>query len=381
MSLWILEPRDPLAVRDGRPNNGRSESTTLPFPYPGTIAGIVRTRLGSDAHGVFEMGRDLKALLGVGIRGPLLARLDGGLYVRPPRDAVLGAQLRRLIPDKRGLAEGTLVDDAFPGAPLCFASEHAPPAGKSAEPHAWWPWELLARWLATPKELDGKDAGALLCDALPALPLEVRSHVKLTETWTAEDGMLFQTRGLRFTTEALAPLAMAIDVDAEATPGRALRPGIGPCGGERRLARWTLADPSLRLPALPQEVRKALAVKEEACVRVRVVLLTPAIFTAGWRPGSLPGELLGLRHGITPRLVAACVPRPDTLSGWNFATQPQQPKKTRRLVRAGSVYWIDLEGTPDDRVRWADDVMMTNVSDAPQDQLDGFGLAAVGVGS
>jgi CRISPR-associated protein Cmr3 len=88
---------------------------------------------------------------------------------------------------------------------------------------------------------------------------------------------------------------------------------------------------------------------------------------------------LGTRFGIKPVLVAACVPRPETISGWDFAKR--QPKRTRRVVRAGSVYWLDLEGGPDDRVRWAEEVMMSNVSDAPQDRRDGFGLAAVGVGS
>lgn len=376
MSLWTIEPRDPLIVRDGRPNNGRSESATLSFPYPSTIAGLVRTRLGSDEHGAFDPAQDLASLLCAEIRGPLLTRLDdGGLYVSSPRDAVVfGSVLRRLSPVEP--PPGTLFDDAFSGMPVELAPGHSA-AGKPAQSPAWWPWDLFARWLAEPGALDGGDTKALLVNALVELPSEVRSHVKLTDTWTAEDGMLFTTRGLRFMTPAGEPLALAVDVDASKAAGRTLRAGIGPSGGERRLARWAPAT-SLSLPALPEGVRAALAA-ETPSVRVRVVLLTPAIFEEGWKPGSAPGQLLGARCGITPTLVASCVPRPETVSGWDFAKRA--PKATRRLVSAGSVYWLDLAGKPDDRMRWAREVMMTNVSDGEQDRRDGFGLAAVGVGS
>jgi CRISPR-associated protein Cmr3 len=379
MSLWTLEPRDPLVVRDGRPNHGRSESAMLPFPYPGTIAGILRTRLGSDAEGVFDPEQDLPSLLRVAMRGPLLARADGSrLYVAPPRDAVVfGTVPRRLIP-QGALPAGALVDEAFHGEPVRFASGFERVPGKAPPPLSWWPWELMERWLAAPETLDGKDAKDLIGLGLHELPDERRAHVKVADTWTAEDGMLFQTRGLRFTTEAREALALVIDVDEPSAGARALRPGIAPSGGERRLLRWQPAPPALALPVLSDELRAALT-EEVPSVRVRVVLLTPAIFKEGWKPGAEPGQLLGSRAGFTPTLAAACVPRPETISGWDFAKRA--PKKTRRLVRAGSVYWLDLPGAPADRLRWAEELMMTNVSDAPQDRRDGFGLVALGVGS
>jgi CRISPR-associated protein Cmr3 len=71
------------------------------------------------------------------------------------------------------------------------------------------------------------------------------------------------------------------------------------------------------------------------------------------------------------------VPRPETISGWDFETR--RPKASRRLVSAGSVYWLELHGEPDARVGWAREVWMQNVSDEDQDKRDGFGLAVVGV--
>jgi CRISPR-associated protein Cmr3 len=377
VSLWTLEPRDPLVVRDGRPNDGRSESATLPFPYPGTVAGMVRTRIGSDERGVFDTGQDLEALRRVAIRGPLLARPDAGiLYVPRPHDAIVfGGAICRLGPI--GRPEGAIFDDRLRGSPVGLRD--ARPSGKPAKAPAWWPWDLFARWLAEPAGIEGQDAVGALGDCLGALPVEARAHVKLTETWTADEGKLFEVRGLRFSTDRREPhrrepLALAVDVDAA---GRTLRAGIAPGGGERRLVRWEPA-PALLLPPLPGGVRAALEASAPR-VRVRVVLLTPAIFAAGSTPGGGPQQLLGPRCGIKPEPVAACVPRPETISGWDF--EKQRPKRTRRVVPAGSVYWLDLEGAPEDRVRWAEEVMMSNVSDVPQDRHDGFGLAAVGVGS
>lgn len=383
MSLFLLEPRDPLLVRDGRPNEGRGQSVGLPFPHPGTIAGIFRTRIGSDATGVFDTRQDLDALRKVAIRGPLLVRVDDGrIYVPPPRDAVIiNGALRRLAPIPT--PQGAILDEPVVGIGLAKPSEDDPPR-KPAEALAFWPFELFEQWLEDPASLDGTSVSDIFSDALPSLPFESRTHVKLTEMGTAEESMLFETKGLRFVTKSRERLGLLVDINPASSAERSLPTGIAPVGGKRRLAYITIAPERWSLPTLPKKVLTALAA-DTPTVRVRVILLTPAIFRGGFRPGAAEGELLGLREGIQPKLVAACVPRPDAISGWDFAKGT--PKKTRRLARAGSVYWLDLHGTPDHRVRWAEKMMMTNVSDNvgdivsdnEQDRHDGYGLAAIGV--
>lgn len=391
MTMWTIDPRDPLVARDGRPNNGRSESIALPFPYPGTIAGIARTRLGADARGFFEPKQDLDSLRRAAIRGPVLAGMGGGLYVPRPRDVVALETpekvrvLRRLMP--LAPPTGALFDESLDAAGINVVGLRGAASGKAGPIPSWWPWATFERWLSDPNTMDGTEVATGLAGAFFGLSAEGRSHVKLTETWTAEDAMFFQVRGWRLRIEAKnglglssdLALALAFDLDAESTSGRTLRPGVGPCGGKRRLAYWQSA-PSLRLPDLCRGVRDALAA-DVPSVRVRVVLLTPAVFAAGWRPGADPvhKQLLAPRAGVKPTLVAACVPRAETISGWDFAKGG--PKATRRLVSSGSVYWIDLEGAAQDRVTWAEEVMMKNVSDTEQDRRDGFGLAAVGVGA
>jgi CRISPR-associated protein Cmr3 len=102
--------------------------------------------------------------------------------------------------------------------------------------------------------------------------------------------------------------------------------------------------------------------------RARVLLLTPALFAEG----AVPGEIAGAR------VIAAAVGRPQTISGWDMAAGG--PKPTRRMAPAGSVYWVDLSGMSEmRRSDWCAAVHFQSVCSDEQDNLDGFGLAVVGV--
>lgn len=397
MSFWSIEPRDPLVVRDGRPNTRNGESAPLPFPYPSTVAGMIRTRFGTGKDGAFDRSIDLSRLRDVAIRGPLLVHLASSrIFVPHPRDCVILAEpggrksIRALQP--LDLPPGALADEELQGAALIGFPKTGAHPGKPSHPPAFWPWEAFERWLCSTEATP--NANEFLSGALDALPIERRVHVKIGEQSTAEEGMLFEIGGLRFhggpwarkdgeESSAYRPefaMALGVDVDAAGFPDtqRALTPGIGPSGGERRLSYWSEAS-GIKLPHAPPRPVLDFLRKKDSSARIRVILLTPAIFTDGWKPGSGEDQLLAAQHGITVKLVGACVPRSETISGWDF--EHQRPKKTRRIVSSGSVYWLDLHGPPEARVKWATEIMLSNVSDSPQDRKDGFGLAAVGVGS
>ena len=96
MTLWVLEPKDPLIFRDGRafdPVPG-AKALSLSFPFPSTIAGAVRTREGQDVQGRFQEDK-VSYVNTIGVRGPLLVLLDKRtgeierLLVPAPRDAVV----------------------------------------------------------------------------------------------------------------------------------------------------------------------------------------------------------------------------------------------------------------------------------------------------
>lgn len=386
MKLWRITALDPLVVRDGRPNQGRSESATLAFPYPSTMAGVVRTRIGSDERGVFDRSQSLDALLRVELRGPLIERvvpgaaLDDTLLVAAPRDAlIVGAAHERVVRALHPLDESSigeaLMGDGSPGAPVGLdEDEHVDGKVPSNLP-LWWRWRSVARWLAsTPAQTENIPASEWLDGGLRALPRERRMHVALDAQRVARDAMLFSTEGLRFHDgETRCDLALLAAV--QGGPDRPLREGVGPFAGERRTVRWSRRDAAL--PAIPEEIRTHVCAPG-AQARVRVLLLTPTHWTNGSTPDlRVPGQPLGAHDDLGVTLDAALVGRPETISGWD--AHRREPKGTRRLVSAGSVLWLTLHGSAEHRANWLDRVWMQNVSDDEQSRRDGFGLAVVGV--
>ena len=78
MSVWILEPRDPLLVRDGRPFSAEpgARARSLPLPYPSVTAGCWRTLKGkNNPEGFFDVSL-VEPLLKESITGPLLVELS-----------------------------------------------------------------------------------------------------------------------------------------------------------------------------------------------------------------------------------------------------------------------------------------------------------------
>ena len=384
MTAWTITPRDPLLTRDGRPNIGRSQSRTLPFPYPSSVAGVVRTRLGTDPDRGFALADRLADLLRVSLKGPLL--WDGtDLQFPAPRDVVVfrgqkGFELAPLVPER---VHDAVFDDDLPAtAEWCLPVMRPLRDEKPAtDAPAFWTWDCMRQWLVRPAD---ERCSVDISKGMRTLPRESRVHVALGPTETAVEGMLFSTAGLRFSGTAasqpesdswrcLSSCALWLEVDTpSAMADRALAPGFGPMAGERRIALW---EPSPQgCPDVPEEV--ANHIESGSSALVRVILATPGIFASGWHPQWLLAAPDG--SGLSVKLIAACVGRAETVSGWDLATG--RPKPTRRLAPSGSVYWLELSGAAAERRRWLASIWMSNVSDAAQDRTDGFGLALVGVG-
>ena len=91
-----------------------------------------------------------------------------------------------------------------------------------------------------------------------------------------------------------------------------------------------------------------------------------------------------LGGGVKATVRAACVQRPEIVSGWDLAydngpgKKKGRPKPTRRLAPAGSVYFVELTGAKEDVARWCDTTWLAPVSDTDQERRDGFGLAFLG---
>jgi len=377
MNTWIIEPRDPLIVRDGRPFGPTpgARAASLSFPFPSTTTGGIRTRDGLDADGRFESSQ-IERVKQIAVRGPLLVELDSttgdiAQWLAPaPADALLldveprdpaKAVLKRLVP----LQLPSQASTNLPGGLSLVGMPKPDPRKPCGKAPRYWKWDLFEQWLLNPQ-----DEEVTLADLGHNGPVpEERMHVSIQrETQTAAEGALFQTRGLEFTRTKDKKLTEAIRLGlAVATDAANLKPGIAPLGGERRLVHWRRSGQSL--PSCPDALRADI-VKLRHC---RIVLLTPAHF----RNGSQPSWLVSSRGGVTPSLQAIAISRPQVVSGWDF--ENNKPKPTRRLAPAGTTLFLKLDGDDDAIKRWIEATWMCCVSDEEQDRRDGFGLAVLGV--
>lgn len=399
MSIWLIEPRDPLIVRDGRPfePNPGARAATLPFPLPSTIVGGLRHKAGL-VSGAFDRTA-ITRVRGLTLRGPLLAELndDTGAITQflfpAPADALI------LDPDTQPTGEPHvrvqhLAPRSLPGSPTTnqpdklglIAPQTRVPNKVSGKAPRFWHQDAFTAWLTAPAE----DATSPLIEVgLGALVNDARTHVSvLPETQTAREGALFQTQGLEFTWRNWAAqerheqfltrrfaLAAAFEDGAHPYTPAHFTGGIAPLGGERRLMRWSTTNTTLPQP--PDGLFDALI----AARRARVILLTPAVFglTSQEHPGKHAAyrpPLQWVRGGVTATLRAAAVPRLQVVSGWDM--EVGKPKQTRRLAPAGAVYFIEWPAGAD-VLAWLNATWMQNVSADEQDRRDGFGLAAIGV--
>jgi CRISPR-associated protein Cmr3 len=407
MAIWIIEPHDPLIVRDGRPfgPDPGARASSLPFPFPSTTAGGVRTRAALDDNGFFkftddqnqpEVQKQLNRLKQLPVRGPLLVQLtvDGRdiasdqWLVPAPRDALLfptgpaatgkpSALLQQLVPLQ--LPEHAQTDFDQQGLMLVGQSSYDERKPLNEAPHYWY-WKTFQTWLRNPSSLNG--TVQRLAELGQIGPLrEQRLHVSIdADKEVAKDGMLFETSGLEFTTpgkggqrlKGAQRLALAIVVDdSEQFIPRA---GLAGFGGERRIVSWHKS--SADLPSCPSELEQTI-ITNKAC---RLFLLTPAYFEEGYRPTWLLTE--AANHGVTVRLKAIAIQRPQVASGWDLALR--KPKPSRRLALAGTVLFLSLEGTDTAISNWIKNMWIQCISDNDENgqaRNDGFGLAVFGIWS
>jgi len=398
----LIQPRDPLIVRDGRPFSAfpGAKARGYRFPPPQTIAGAVRGRIGSYCgYESDEAWRNLQST--VAIRGPLLYDLKAQKPLFPaPLDALLLARKEEVGPcEGRNpkveyrlyrLAPGEIEHEALTDLPEpltkpVMAPEDTP-KDKPASMPAFWHKDAYFKWLlGRPEKHEAVEAPEEL--GIHGPQNEYRTHVKITpETQTAEESMLFETSGLEFLyskgSTAQNQLSqvreLALWVHVEGTPPEdcpsafqeALQ-GVFPLGGERRLTLWQRgAQTPTWFDEPPKELLNAIKETRQA----RLLLLTPADFNL---PGNSAPFLPEDGHFGGAKVIAAAVGRPLTVSGWDLLDG--KPKPSRRLAPAGSVYFVDLAEVSDIDA-WVMDHWMKVLAEQPdQSRRDGYGLVVTGV--
>lgn len=380
MNEWLIVPRDPLIFRDGKPFTATpgERANSMPFPYPSTVAGAVRTRSGTNPQTGFDTSR-VNELLGKTVHGPILVELDSESsitehYFPAPADALLVEANDDQHIYRFALAPITLSEKNFTDLSGLFlvAPRRQIKNKPSKNAPRFWKWSELVGWLLEAKDssepFDSQQLG------LDVLPLDRRTHVSIDPLIQAsQGGALFQTSGLEFTRAVLDDdhriknthsLGLALETDA------ALTPGMGFLGGERRVAQWQKTTNAMPNTDKLSDIKAQIKMDK----RCRLFLATPAYFSKGHLP-----EYLETKFGA--KVVAVASPRYQTISGWDYS-KPNggEPKPTRRLVPAGSVYFLDLSEVKDIDT-FFDSVWLKTISDNEQFRRDGFGLALLGAWS
>ena len=394
----LLRPRDPILLRDGRPFSAEpgARARTLPWPLPHTLAGALRTHVGN-AQG-FDWGGDgPEKARGLHLRGPLLATQDiGGVWqilIPAPRDGVFFRDPDEKDPQKKAVL-GQTHTNGKPGV-ICLRPLPELPSGAGTlalseglcplevtddrKPEPAPPFWTLSRsvdWLALPNHAEFTPDGA------GALPTETRTFVQIDPaTQTGQTGRLYSADLLCFAdfaagkTPAQALLCRLMGAEGLPAEARFL-----PLGGERRLATVAPAEgvawpEAHAFPALTA----ALTGKK----KLRLQLVTPALFVGGWKPGWLKEGADGLTGevpsvlGLRLTLAGAAIGRPAPVSGWDL--QKRRPKLLRYAAPAGSVYFFEVEGGPGLTAAQAEALFLRPINDKPEDDADGFGLALPGV--
>lgn len=398
-------PRDPVIARDGRPFSAGLRMRALDSIYPSVFAGSLRTLLGQLSGGFPKPGSaDYLALTerlkNIAIAGPVLSVTSGSqqeLAFAAPLDAVSqrlsdgNLAIHPVRPVELDSGAGCDVLPDLGMFPVTFSADVDPEFKPEPTPPIWSA-SVMSTWLADD-------------DSAPVLPAgtrkwpsgfhrgaakDIRFHAKIApESGAAAEGNLFMTTALDLTRVPVA----GSDPKWHELPGAAVVARVtppdsdgtltdlatwSPLGGERRIAFWSsrasAANDSLWI--MPSNVETALHSAEF----VRLVLATPAIFEAGWRPSWLqagPGNkaLKGQVGAVGVTLIGAAVGRWKAVSGWSYERKPPGPKPVRRMVPAGSVYFFRIDsGDPASLSRhW-----LVPLSDDAQDRRDGFGLGLWG---
>ena len=352
----------------------------------------------------------------VAVRGPLLCETDergaakpGGFFVPAPADCVCyDAQLedpqkglicRRLAPQAAS-EDGVFSDldtqaDREQTLSLLVEKDHDgtqyEKKKRTAQGPAFWCWERFEKWLCDPDEQTTQAMQPMKpmkeeALGIPPLVREQRLHVGIEkDTRTAQEGVLFATETQRFVSKkkggGFRHLGLFFSCEVEQELEQAVDKGLAGIVTLGGGGKQTFLEKAVGQSAFPK-VPAGLVEKLKEAKRARVFLLTPALFQEGFAPKQI-GKA---------KVVAAAVQRPAYLSGWDMERvrtpdgnmRQKGHKPSRKMALPGSVYFVKFPSDlPDLEVEtWLDSVWMKCLQNqmTGQDQKDGFGLCAVGVG-
>jgi CRISPR-associated protein Cmr3 len=401
---------DPLLFRDGRPftaDAGGLTARSLPLPLPTTLSAFVRSQIGNALGWQWDEHDTCIRAHSICVHAPLLQRAtiqpsgkvcNTQILVPAPKDALLSQKgkedpviIRPLLPaadlngggcDLPDNLQPLLVNGKLPVPPPQknnMDTEDKSEPGKPPKGYNFWTKEAMTEWLL------GNIPTTLA--KVGGLPEEERIGIEIDrEAGKAKESQLYavhlrtfgeRTKSEKDITHHQYSLLAKVDVPSDMEANFKITP-YGTLGGERRLTTLeAVTDCTENWFRCPQDLKDQLATAK----RVRMVLVTPAIFEHGWKPDWIEKSGSGECHlpaglaKVQLKLVAVASDRRIPVSGWSV--RRDEPRKIRWMVPAGAVYFFTVEeGNP---AALYEDAWLKPVSDDEQDRRDGLGLALWGI--
>ncbi len=366
--MWqlFIEPNDVLMFRDGKPfaagEDHRARSLFPPTPF--TMQGVVRAKvlfdsgvsLSNYARGapsaqalIQQIGAPSGNYGQLRLRGPLVARRVGDTLTRYfplPADVVkVGDDCRLVEP----LSDQLFTSNQPPDLRLLWTRTDKP----LKEARGWLAEDEFRKYLSGRTDLSITPESDLVVR-------EFRLGIALDRgRRSTQEGMLYTMEFLRLR----EGVGFLLEIDG-ISPFRSPK-GFLQVGGEARAAMYEV----LRTPLPPLSLPNPLP------SRFKVVLLTPAWFSGGWKPQDDNwGQFF---NGASVQLVATALPRAQSFGGAfvdDVRRRGDFQKPMRRFVPAGSVFFFESDGT----VAWNGKPF----TETPPGEGDfgqiGFGFCAIG---
>jgi CRISPR-associated protein Cmr3 len=372
----FIAPLDVLFLRGNQlfGDPGSYGESLIP-PRPSVAAGALRSRMLSDDK------TDLVAFSGNRITHPTLGTPQqpgsftlAGFYlawktngrveilIAPPADLVIhmqngekkGSQLRELPLVNRLMPTTIDLPSSFelPLLPVLAETQR----GKSGT--GWWLTQ--AGW------------EAYLMGNIPSSEQLIHS----TRLWTFDARVGIGMNGAKRSVEkgmlfSMQAAVLKKDVGFVAAVTGAMPPqnGLLRFGGDGRAASIDIAKMNMTEPDYE-------TICQAGCCRI--VLTSPGLFKHGWKMPGIGADNSFSLSGISAKLVSACVPRYETISGWDLANR--KPKLAQRIVPTGSVYWLnELDATPDALRKLADNGLWGDPCEDDSRRAEGFNRIAFAV--
>lgn len=337
--MWqlFIEPNDVLLFRDGKPfaagEDHRARSLFPPTPF--TMQGVVRSKVLFDsgvslsdyAYGapsaqalIQQIGTPSGNYGQLRLRGPFVAkRDDNGSIIRYfplPADVVkvdANYALAKPLPDPPFSSNQPM------DLPLWVRTDKP-----LREARGWLAEDEIRKYLAGQTDF-------IVTPENDLLVREPRFGIALEyPRRSTQEGMLYQMEFLRL--QEGVGLVLEVDGILPFQPEK----GFLQVGGEARVAYYEVLRTPMPSLSPPNPLPK----------QFKVVLLTPAWFSDGWKPCNDDwGQFFG---GANVRLIAVALYRGQSLGGAFVDDQRRTgdfQKTMRRFVPAGSVFFFNNDGT------------------------------------